>query len=73
VGAGAAIIAVRFVVHGHRWFFLSGAALLHVVLHGFLGLPYLAAGLLAAVVATMSVAAFVYRKRGVRVNLGGAP
>ena len=73
MGAGAAIIGVRWVFHGHRWYFLTGAALLHVALHGFLGLSYLAAGLLAVVLAGLSVAVFAYRKGAVRVNLGGAP
>ena len=72
VGAGVAIIAVRFLVHGHRWFFLTGAALLHIVLHGFLGLSYLAAGILAAVLAAIGITLFVVRSGGTRVNLGGA-
>jgi len=73
MGAGVAIIGVRFVVHGHRWFFLTGAALLHVVLHGLLGLSYLAAGFIAAVLAAISVAVFAFRNGGARINSGGSP
>ena len=55
VGAGVAIIGVRFLVHHHRWFFFTGAALLHVVLHGLFGLSYLVAGAIAAVLAAIAV------------------
>ncbi len=72
VGAGAASIGVRFLVHGHRWFFLTGAALLHVVLHGLLGLSYLGAGVLAVVLAAIGVTVSVFRSGGAGVNLGGS-
>ncbi len=73
LGAGAAIIVIRFLVHGHRLFLLTGAALLHVVLHGFLGLSYLAAGLLAAVLAAISLTVITFRSGGARVKQGGSP
>jgi hypothetical protein len=46
--------------------------LLHTVLHGLLGLPYLGAGLIAAVLGAIAVMVFVFRGGGTRVNLGGA-
>lgn len=73
VGAGAAIVGVRFLVHRHRWFFFTGAALLHVVLHGLLGLSYLAAGVIAAVLAAICVTTIVFRSGGAGVTPGGAP
>lgn len=43
VGAAFAT-TLRVVMQGHRWFLLSGAAVLHVVLHGLVGWSYLGAG-----------------------------
>ena len=72
LGAGAAIIGVRVLIHGHRWFFLTGAALLHVALHGLFGLSYLAAGAIAAILAGACVTANLLRNGGIKANAGGA-
>ncbi|PYK62202.1 MAG: hypothetical protein DME21_06905, partial [Verrucomicrobia bacterium] len=72
LGAGAVIIGVRWLLHRHRWFVFTGAALLHVVLHGWLGFPYLVAGVIAAVLAAVSVAMIVLRTDERRVNPGGS-
>ena len=45
----ATTTVVRVVAFEDRWFVFSGAELLHVVLHGLVGLSYLAAGAIAAV------------------------
>jgi hypothetical protein len=47
----AVVSLVRFALFRHRWFILSGAAVLHAVLDGLVGLPYLVAGVIAAVLA----------------------
>jgi cytochrome b6 len=60
VGAGVALLGLRFVVYHHRWFFLTGAALLHIILHGFLGLSYLTAGAIAAALAAGVIALRVF-------------
>ena len=70
-GLGLAVGAVRWVVHGHRWFFLSGAALLQTALHGWARLPYLLAGAVALGVALIALAALSWRKASAR-NEGGA-
>jgi len=44
-----------------------------VILHGLLGLSYLAAGFIAAVLAAISVAVFAFRNCGARTNSGGSP
>jgi cytochrome b6 len=54
LAAGVVIIIVRIWVYQHRWFVLTGAALLHVALHGLAGLSYLAAGTIS-----LAVAAFI--------------
>jgi hypothetical protein len=51
-------------VYQHRWFLLSGCALLHAVLHGLLGLSYLAAGAIAAAGGTVAVAVWLRRTGG---------
>lgn len=71
VGAGALIIGVRWWVHHHHWFFFTGAALLHVVLHGWLGVPYLVAGVVAAILAAIGVGTFAFRTRADRIDPGG--
>jgi quinol-cytochrome oxidoreductase complex cytochrome b subunit len=63
VALGAIIIAVRFFVYRERWFIFSGAALLHVALHGLFGLSYLAAGAIAALLAAVAVVARVLAAR----------
>jgi cytochrome b6 len=44
LAGGAVIIVVRYWRFKHRWFVLTGAVLLHVVLHGLVGISYLLAG-----------------------------
>lgn len=44
LAAGAVVIVVRYWKFEHRWFILTGAALLQVALHGLGGLSYLLAG-----------------------------
>jgi hypothetical protein len=39
----------------HRWFLLSGAALLQVTLHGLVGLTYLLAGVISVVLAAVGI------------------
>src|SRR6185436_12643973 len=72
LGAGAAIIGVRVLIHGHRWFFLTGAALLHVTLHGLFGLSYLAAGAIAAILAMVACAVPVFLQGRRTVNAGAS-
>lgn len=72
LGAGAVIGVVRWVAHRHRWFFLSGAALLHAALHGLAGVPYLVAGAIALGAAGAAMAAFYYARRKARAGNGGA-
>jgi cytochrome b6 len=63
-GLAAAITGLRIAVYQHRWFLLSGCALLHAVLHGLLGLSYLAAGAIAAAGGTVAVAVWLRRTGG---------
>lgn len=55
LGAGALVILFRIVRYQHRWLWLSGAALLHVALHGLLGLSYLRAGVIAGAIAVLAI------------------
>ena len=50
LAAGAVVFVVRYWKFEHRWFILTGAALLQVALHGLAGVSYLLAGLISAVV-----------------------
>jgi cytochrome b6 len=72
LGAGVVVIFVRFLKHGHRWFVLTGAALLHVVLHGFFGVSYLAAGAIAAGLAGIIIVVSLLRSRTASVNPVGS-
>src|SRR6266581_260416 len=72
IAAGVVIVGVRFWVHGHRWFLFMGAALLHVVLHGLLGLSYLLAGAIAAILVLGAVTACIFRDGRRRANAGGS-
>ena len=56
LAAGAIIIAVRYWKFADRWFIWSGAALLHVVLHGFGGISYLRAGVISLAAALFAMA-----------------
>lgn len=75
LGLAATITALRAFMFHHRWFFLTGAAVLQVVLHGPLGMGYLLAGLISVVVAAVAVAAFGRRKGPATTagHQGGAP
>jgi hypothetical protein len=53
---GAVVIVVRYWKFEGRWFILTGAALLHVALHGLAGVSYLLSGLIAVAVAAMAIA-----------------
>ena len=44
LAAGAVVIVVRYWKFEHRWFILTGAALLQVALHGLAGVSYLLVG-----------------------------
>ena len=72
LGAGAVIVLVRFMVYRHRWFIFTGAALLHVALHGLFGISYLAAGAIAAFLAGAAVAIDVIGARKTTPNPGAA-
>jgi quinol-cytochrome oxidoreductase complex cytochrome b subunit len=67
----AAITVVRAAAFRHRWFILSGAALLHAVLHGIGGLGYLVAGVISAGLAALAIAPGVLRS--LRSAPGGGP
>lgn len=72
VGAGVVIIGVRFLVHHHRWFVFTGAALLHVVLHGLIGVSYLVAGAIAAILAAVAVTTGLLRSGRRKATTGGS-
>jgi len=63
------VTAVRVLFLGDRWLVLSAAAVLHVVLHGIVGLSYLSAGAIAAGLAALPLAARL--KSGVQPVVGG--
>jgi cytochrome b6 len=67
-----AITALRIVVFQHRWFVLSGCALLQAVLHGLLGLSYLAAGAFAAAVGAVAIFLWLRRTQGAGPTRQGA-
>src|SRR5204863_5432002 len=56
LAAGAVVIVVRYWKFEHRWFVLTGAALLQMALHGLAGVSYLLAGLIAVTVAAIAIA-----------------
>jgi quinol-cytochrome oxidoreductase complex cytochrome b subunit len=56
LAAGAVGIVIRYWVYEHRWFVLTGAALLHVALHGLVGISYLLAGLISVALAAFVIA-----------------
>ena len=57
LAAGVVIIVFRYLRFEHRWFVLTGAALLQVVLHGLIGISYLLAGSISAGLAIIVIAA----------------
>ena len=73
VPLAAAITLLRAVVFHHRWFILSGAALLHAVLHGIGDLPYLTAGAIAATLAAAAIGFLAIRARSFPLSAGGNP
>jgi hypothetical protein len=73
LGGGVMMIAFRFFRYGHYWFIFSGAALLHVALHGLFGLSYLAAGAIAAALAVVAVGVPLLRSRRELANAGVSP
>ena len=58
LAAGAVVIVVRIWKFNSRWFLLSGAALLQVILHGLAGLPYLVAGVISLGTAIIAIVVF---------------
>jgi cytochrome b6 len=55
LGIAAATSVLRVVVYRHRWFWLSGATVLHAALHGLADVSYLTAGFVGLAVAALSV------------------
>jgi cytochrome b6 len=66
----AVITLVRVALFRHRWFILSGSALAQALLHGFGGVSYLAAGVVAAVLA-VAATGFVMRRTSRSDPVGG--
>lgn len=68
---GIAVTAARALFNRERWFVFSGAALLHVALHGLLRLTYLIAGLVTFALMLGALGALLMRSRlrGRRVSL----
>jgi cytochrome b6 len=63
VALTVAITLIRITFFHHRWFILSGAALLQAALHGIGGLPYLVAGAIAATLAVVAIGFLEIRAR----------
>ena len=57
LAAGAVVIAFRFWWFEHRWFVLTGAALLQVALHGLFRVSYLRAGVISLGLAVVVIIA----------------
>jgi cytochrome b6 len=53
LAAGAVVILVRYWHFEHRWFVLTGAVLLQVILHGLVGISYLVAGVISLGIAVI--------------------
>ena len=71
--AAGGLIAVRVLVHKHRWFVFTAAALLHVALHGLFGLSYLTAGAIAALLSAIVVIVSLLRHHRREANPGASP
>jgi cytochrome b6 len=67
------ITLLRIIVFQHRWFILSGAAVLQAVLHGIAGLPYLLAGTIAVALAVVAIGGLALRARRSAPSAGGNP
>lgn len=65
---GAGITLLRLLAYRQRWVFLSGAALLHVILNGVAGMDYLIAGAIAFAAAVLG--AFLGRRVDAGPNEG---
>jgi quinol-cytochrome oxidoreductase complex cytochrome b subunit len=63
LGAGAVVVIVRAWRFEHRWFILTGAALLHITLHGLLGFSYLVAALISVIAAGVVIVATFFLGR----------
>jgi len=77
IAVGVATTAARILINRHRWYVFSGAALVHVALHGLFGLPYLTAGVIAfwlmvAVLAALLIHSRLQARRAQLVQ-GGPP
>jgi quinol-cytochrome oxidoreductase complex cytochrome b subunit len=62
LASGAVVIVVRYWRFEHRWFVLTGAALLQVALHGLMGVSYLLAGTISVALAAIAVAASYFTR-----------
>jgi hypothetical protein len=62
LAAGAVVIVVRYWRFEHRWFLLTGAALLQVALHGLIGISYLLAGTISVALAAIAIAASYFMR-----------
>jgi cytochrome b6 len=71
VALAAVITLMRIVLFQHRWFIFSGAALLLAVLNGIGGLPYIAAGAIAAAAAIVATALAMIRAGRSTAPTGG--
>ena len=60
--AGAVVIAIRYWRFEHRWFVLTGAALLQMALHGYVGVSYLLAGVISVVIAAIAITASYFMR-----------
>jgi cytochrome b6 len=69
----AGVTLLRVVVFEHRWFILSGAAVLHDAMHGIGGLPYLVAGGIGAALAIAATGFVLVRAGRSTRPSGGAP
>ena len=63
VGLAAGIFGLRYFRHGHRWYWLSGAAMLQVVVHGIAGLSYINAGFISIGLLVVGIAMNLLRSR----------
>ncbi len=72
LGGGALVAALRYVWERARWQILSAAALLHVLLHGIVGLSYLLAGAIAATLGAIGVLVSIKRAGPPKARAQGA-
>jgi len=68
-----AVTLLRIAVFRHRWFVFSAAVLLQALLDGLVGLPYLTAGVIAAVLAALAIGYSRLRSGRAAAPGGGAP